>query len=87
MKKCKVFVYYSQKIGVSLMEKNQFWVARDKNGALTLFDVKPISSDGIWIVDDNVSFKHMALNKELFNDLDFEHSPMKVALTLQSMSR
>lgn len=61
---------------------NIFWVARDKKGTLTLFDVKPVSdSSGYWVQDEEMcKFYFMHLDGRLFPDLKYEDGPIQVRL-------
>lgn len=61
---------------------NIFWVARDKNGSLTLFNVKPVAdSSGYWVQDEEVcKFCFMPLDDGLFPNLKYEDGPIQVRL-------
>lgn len=63
----------------------KMWIARDQDGYLNLFDVKPQKEarfqgkDYIWVVPRGY-MNQMMLDKKLFPEVTFENSPMEVDL-------
>lgn len=56
------------------------WIARDKDGALFLYDAKPIKRRDYF--DSQRGFNSIELNSYLFINIDFENSPQEVELKL-----
>lgn len=67
---------------------NIFWVARDKNGSLTLFDVKPVSdSSGYWVQDEEMCKMYfMPLDGRLFPNLKYEDGPVQVNILQDNLN-
>ena len=65
----------------------KLWIARDEDGRLNLFDVKPQKEacfqgkDYIWIVPRGY-MNQIMLNEKLYPEVTFENSPMEVELKL-----
>lgn len=63
----------------------EFWIARDRNGILCLFNGKPILEGDRFIggIDEDGHFiNHLVINRKLFPEVVFENSPQKVKLEL-----
>lgn len=66
------------------------WIARNEDGRLNLFDVKPQreasfrSKDYIWIIPRGY-MNQMMLDKKSFPEVTFENSPMEVELVLKKI--
>ena len=66
----------------------KLWIARDENGRLNLFDVKPekfIPQNGqetVWTVPRGY-LNHIMLSRRMFPEVTFENSPMEVELVLK----
>lgn len=62
----------------------KMWIARDYDGALWLYDRKPIIDDlGCMFVNDGADIcKASELHGDLFPEVTFENSPMEVELKL-----
>ena len=71
----------------------QMWIARDKNGSLSLYACKPIEIGGYFYVHDgsariDYGTKYAAgwyidgINRNLFPEITFENSPQMVELKL-----
>ena len=58
----------------------KLWIARDKNGMLTLFDGKPFVKDKHFVCDDLISA--IILEVDMFPEVTFENSPQEVELKL-----
>ena len=58
----------------------KMWIARDEDGILTLYYGKPILEDwlGMWSSKEG----RKELDRDLFPEVTFENSPMKVELKL-----
>ena len=65
----------------------KLWIARDQDGDLNLFDVKPQKEacfqgkDYLWVVPRGY-MNQMTLKKESFPEVTFENSPQEVELKL-----
>ena len=66
----------------------KMWIARNEDGRLNLFDVKPQKEacfqgkDYIWIVPRGY-MNQIMLNEKLYPEVTFENSPMEVELVLK----
>ena len=71
----------------------KLWIARDKNGSLSLYACKPIEIGGDFYVHDghtriDYDTRYVAgwyidnINRNLFPEVTFENSPQEVELTL-----
>ena len=60
----------------------ELWIARDKDGTLSLTDEKPILSVSRtnWLTSGNSSY--IELSKDMFPEVTFENSPQRVELKL-----
>ena len=62
------------------MENNTVWIARDKNGTLTIFENKPILDyNNAWYCeypDEGFS----TINNEMFPEITFENSPKQLII-------
>ena len=58
-----------------------WWVARDKNGDLYVYSVKPEMNGDSWVVADSQNLWKMP--NILFSDLKWEDEPMKLDVTLK----
>lgn len=58
----------------------EFWIARDKDNSLWLFDILPIRSKYSFIADTNNCA--MELNNNLFQEVTWENSPRKVKIEI-----
>ena len=70
--------------------KVHFYVARDKNGELYLWFLKPYRSierwvniDHSWIVACSLEFNYYGLNYKDYDNLKFEDEPVEVFLNLK----
>ena len=65
----------------------KMWIARNEDGCLNLFDVKPQKEtrfqgkDYIWIVPRGY-MNQIMLNEKLYPEVTFENSPREVELKL-----
>jgi len=64
---------------------NDLWIARDKDGDLWLYDVKPeIVSDGCYgYADNDYLYRSIRMFECLFPELTFEVGPAKVTIKLE----
>ena len=66
----------------------KMWIARDEDGSLNLFDVKPQKEacfqgeDYIWIVPRRY-MNQIMLNEKLYPEVTFENSPQEVELIIK----
>lgn len=58
----------------------KFWVARDLDGELKLYNEQPIIMNG-WFSPKR-GFEALKLNEQLFTEVTFENSPQEVELKL-----
>ena len=58
----------------------ELWIARDKNGMLTLFDGEPFLKGKHFACNDLTSA--IILEVDMFPEVTFENSPQKVELKL-----
>ena len=59
----------------------ELYVARDKDGILTLFPCKPYCSEsGVWY--GTTDGRDLVLKKDLLPEVTFENSPKKIEITL-----
>lgn len=59
----------------------KLWIARDKNGLLTIYNEKPELYDGeYWDGDYNTQV--IDIPKEMFPEVTFENSPQEVGIKL-----
>jgi hypothetical protein len=58
------------------------WVARDKDGGLYIYDNKP-GNNGKEFLSNRGSGSYMAIRNQLFADITFENSPVKMRLILE----
>lgn len=66
---------------IDYIEKNKFWIARDRNGNLFMYGDKPIQKGNFFHPDlDNIELYH-ELNPSLFPEVTFENSPQQFQLT------
>ena len=57
----------------------KFWVARDEDGILCLFEIKPfLNINNDWDSDDN----YFVIDENQFPEVTFENSPQQVELKL-----
>ena len=56
------------------------WLARDKKGKLTAFNMKPEYSERIecWFISDEPAWNILDLPKEEFPEVTFENSPVEI---------
>lgn len=60
------------------------WIARDNNGDLNLFRIKPYKSFQYWVADINEPQNHkMRIDRDLFPEINEYNSPVKVELVLK----
>ena len=55
------------------------WVARDKDGELELYDLKPYRDKDGWISEKGYD---VPINKDMFPDLRWKSEPIEVELTI-----
>lgn len=61
----------------------KMWIARDRWGALSLFNHKPYSDNGFWWADRDIDEEgELCLEPDLLPEVTFENSPMEVELKL-----
>jgi hypothetical protein len=61
--------------------KKGVWIARDKNGILTIFKNKPILyMDNAWYCKDDYDFDYSTVNKDMFPEVTFENSPKQLII-------
>ena len=61
----------------------ELYVARDKDGILTLFPCKPYCSEsGVWYGETDG--RDLVLDKNLLSEITFENSPIKVKLMYEN---
>lgn len=59
----------------------ELYVARDKDGILTLFPCKPYCSEsGVWYGETDG--RELSLKKDMLPEVTFENSPKKIEITL-----
>ena len=59
----------------------ELYIARDKDGILTLFPCQPYCSEsGVWYGETDG--RDLVLNKNLLPEVTFENSPQKIEITL-----
>lgn len=62
----------------------KMWIARYRQGALSLFNHKPYSDNGAWWADRNIDEEgEWYLESDLFPEVTFENSPQEVELVLK----
>lgn len=56
------------------------WLARNKKGKLTAFNMKPYYSERIrcWFISDEPAWNILDLSKEEFPEVTFENSPVEI---------
>lgn len=59
----------------------KFWIARDKDGHLYLYDEKPILNGDYFNASTNSHTTHL-FNNTLWNKVTFENSPQPIELKL-----
>ena len=60
------------------------WVARDYDGTLMLYDIKPHRCvTGVWVGGEN----YFPLGKNMFPDLDTRNEPIEVELTIKDIKK
>ena len=75
----------TQEMGGTVMK---MYIARDEDGRLSLFDVKPekfipLNGQGtVWTVPRGY-LNHIMLSRRMFPEVTFENSPMEVELKLK----
>ena len=61
------------------MKEEILWIARDKNGQLFLFEVKPhIEDQDTWYCDDYSNY--WQIPEELYPEVTFENSPRRLII-------
>ena len=63
----------------------EYWIARDKDGTLWLFDMKPIKNENYFscAVDSYGRWsEECELKEHMFPEVTFENSPQKIELKL-----
>ena len=62
----------------------KLWIARDKDGTLTLFKYKPINySNRCWILHHELEYgNYIELDEELFPDIIWDNSPKEITLNV-----
>ena len=60
----------------------EFFITRDKDGILEMFDTEPIKNEKYGIFTCGKPSKSYELNSQLFPELTFENSPQKIKLEL-----
>ena len=59
----------------------EFWIARDKDGHLYLYDKKPILNGDYFDASTNGHTTH-SFNNTLWDEITFENSPQKIKIEL-----
>lgn len=63
---------------------NDMWIARDDNGDLNLFRIKPYKSSGYWIADANEPQNHkMRIDRDLFPEIKSYSQPVEVEVIIK----
>lgn len=74
-------VYKINKVMVKV--KNYYWVARDMNGDINLFEAEPLRLGEFFVA--RWSFDEVwKLSKELYKGVTWENSPKMVAISVRS---
>lgn len=60
----------------------EFFITRDKDGILEMFDTEPIKNEKYGVFTCGNLSKSYELNSQLFHELTFENSPQKIKLEL-----
>ena len=65
----------------------KLWIARDKDGTLSLFKYRPINyADRCWILHEEVEYgNYIELNSEDFPEITWENSPKEFELNVGSV--
>lgn len=61
------------------MEKS-IWIARDKDGTLTIFDDKPILDCDNWYNEDEYAGNFSIIASTFFPEITFENSPKELII-------
>lgn len=61
----------------------KLWIARDKNGALTLHESEPYCPYNTW----HNSNQEFYLDEDLFPEVTFENSPQQVEVKLKLITK
>lgn len=60
------------------MESNDFWLARDKDGPLFLYDEEPVRSTDMFTISKQGNY--MPISQEKYTNVTWENSPVKLKL-------
>ena len=60
------------------MEINDFWLARDKDGSLFLYDEEPMRSTDMFTISKQGNY--MPISQEKYTNVTWENSPIKLKL-------
>ena len=80
----KVIEGYKRAISIgSVVSSKRLWIARDKDGSLYMFDVKPIkNNEGIWVFGEQPCYS-IKLPQTWFNSVKWEDDePRRLSLAL-----
>ena len=58
----------------------KLWIARDKNGELCLYNIKPEKHEEYFV--EPSGYRSFSLDDDLFPEVTFENSPQEVELKL-----
>ncbi len=68
-----------------MINQTEWWLARDVDGELYLFFAKPTKGETIFSTEDNWGYAN--LRKEMFPEVTWDNSPVKVTLSSASSSK
>lgn len=60
----------------------KLWIARDGDGALFLFSVKPTKENDYWYEHSGYGYCFAEIPNDVFPEVTFENSPQEVELKL-----
>lgn len=62
----------------------KLWIARDFDGALNLYVIKPLldSNDNMYYANCDMEDDYLNIDKDLFPEITFENSPQQVEIKL-----
>ncbi len=60
----------------------KLWIARDKEGYITLHEERPFNNSGMWFSYNNSNLPYIRIYQEAFPEVTFENSPQEVELKL-----
>ena len=60
--------------------ENGVWIARDKNGALAIFEDEPTLDDNEWFNSKPFVGEYSCINEQMFPEITFENSPKQLII-------